>query len=83
MIRRITNSIVLDGELDSCDMTFVDLERIQQSFLRTLVSMYHHRVDYPGFDFTRPKGESEPPRGATRADGKAAEIADRKVARGS
>ena len=51
MIRKVTNAIMLDRQLDECDLTFADLERIQSAFLRTLVSMYHHRVDYPGFDF--------------------------------
>ena len=31
----------------------------QQAFHRLLVGMYHHRVDYPGFDFgNRPKTET-------------------------
>jgi len=55
MIRKVTNSVVLDGQLDNCDLTFYDLERIQEAFLRLLVSTYHHRVDYPGFDFKSPK----------------------------
>jgi len=83
MIRKITNSIVLDGELDSCDMTFVDLERIQQAFLRTMTSMYHQRVDYPGFDFRQPKGEAKAQRPETGAEAKTAELGDRKLVRGS
>lgn len=58
MIRKITNSIVLDDQFDECDLTFADLDRIQQAFLRLLVSMYHRRVDYPGFDFNKPAGAS-------------------------
>ena len=82
MIRKITNSIVLDGELDSCDMTFVDLERIQQAFLRTLTSMYHHRVDYPGFDFSQPKGDVKPQRTETKPEANTG-VGDRKLVRGS
>jgi putative nucleotidyltransferase with HDIG domain len=60
MISKITNSIVLDRQLDNCDLTFADLERIQQAFHRLLVGMYHHRVDYPGFDFgNRPKTDAK------------------------
>jgi putative nucleotidyltransferase with HDIG domain len=73
MIRKVTNSIVLDGQLDQCDLTFADLERIQEAFLRLLVSMYHRRVDYPGFEFGRPKP-------APKQTGEAQE---RKVARGA
>ncbi len=60
MIRKVTNAIVLDGQLDSCDLTFADLEKIQEAFLRLLVSTYHHRVDYPGFDFRSPKSAAKP-----------------------
>ena len=58
MIRKITNSVVLDGQLDECDLTFSDLDRIQNAFHRRLVSIYHQRVDYPGFNFRRPKPNS-------------------------
>jgi len=60
-IRKVTNSVVLDGQLDSCDLTFADLERIQEAFLRLLASVHHHRVDYPGFDFRLPKPEGKGP----------------------
>ena len=55
VIRKVSKAIVLDGQLDECDLTFWDLERVQAAFLRTLVSTHHHRVDYPGFDFGRPR----------------------------
>jgi len=68
MIHQIAGRIVLDGQLDACDLTFADLEKIEQAFHRSLVGMYHHRVDYPGFDFgrtkaERPAGEVRPFRG--------------------
>jgi putative nucleotidyltransferase with HDIG domain len=75
MIRKVTNSIVLDGQLDHCELTFADLERMQEAFLRLLVSMYHRRVDYPGFDFGRPRSVPKP---AVEALDKQ----DRKVVRG-
>jgi putative nucleotidyltransferase with HDIG domain len=63
MIKRIAGTIVLDGQLDECELTFAELEQIEEAFLRTLISMYHHRVDYPGFDFNRtePASAPEPP----------------------
>jgi putative nucleotidyltransferase with HDIG domain len=57
MIHQIAGRIVLDVQLDACDLTFADLEKIEEAFQRTLVSMYHHRVDYPGYDFAKPKGD--------------------------
>ncbi len=80
---------MLDGQLDSCDLTFADLERIQDAFLRCLVSMYHHRVDYPGFDFGKAKPEAREPKETkegktdTPAEDAAASFPDRKLARGS
>jgi membrane-associated HD superfamily phosphohydrolase len=50
--------------LDECDLTFADLEKIENAFHRALVGMYHHRVDYPGFDFGRQK--SDRPAGEVR-----------------
>lgn len=51
VIRQIIDRIFLDGQLDECDLTLRDLEKISQTFLRVLMGMYHHRIDYPGFDF--------------------------------
>ncbi len=53
VIRQIIDYIFLDGQLDECDLTLRDLEKISQSFLRVLQGMHHHRVDYPGFDFEK------------------------------
>jgi putative nucleotidyltransferase with HDIG domain len=83
MIRKVTNSIVLDGQLDSCDLTFVDLDRIQAAFLRALVSMYHHRVDYPGFDFGGSKREAREAKTEPRGEPSGSESRERKVARSS
>ncbi len=73
VIRKVTNAIVLDRQLDECELTFADLERIQEALLRTLVGMHHHRLDYPGFVFGGGRGDS-------RADGG---LEDRRMARGS
>ena len=85
MIRKVTNSVVLDGQLDACHLTFADLEKIQAAFLRCLVSMYHHRVDYPGFDFGKPKADAK---GEGKSEGRpetktAERPKDRQVARSS
>ncbi|AXA37598.1 MAG: HDIG domain-containing protein [Candidatus Sumerlaea chitinivorans] len=36
-----------DGQFDECPLTFQDLHRISEAFVRTLLSRYHKRVDYP------------------------------------
>ena len=53
MIRQIIDYIFLDGQLNECDLTLRDLEKIAQSFLRVLMGIHHQRVSYPGFDFEK------------------------------
>ncbi len=53
LIRKIISDVVLDDQFDQCDLTFADLEKVSAAFLRTLSSIYHHRIDYPGFDFDK------------------------------
>lgn len=51
LIRQIASRIILDGQFDHCDLTFHDLDTITEAFVRTLMSVYHHRIDYPTFIF--------------------------------
>lgn len=37
-----------ENQLDESDLTLKDIEKIEQVFVRTLCSMYHGRIDYPG-----------------------------------
>jgi len=39
---------VLDGQLDECPLTFADLARIEEAFLRILITRFHARIRYPG-----------------------------------
>ncbi|MEE9227250.1 MAG: HDIG domain-containing metalloprotein [Acidobacteriota bacterium] len=61
VIRKIFNDIVLDRQFDECDLTFSDLDKIGEAFLKTLASIYHHRIDYPGFDFRSPDSGASGP----------------------
>ncbi|MBI4227888.1 MAG: HDIG domain-containing protein [Candidatus Omnitrophica bacterium] len=47
VVRRIINNKFIDGQLDECDLTLRDLERIAAAFVRVLAGMYHSRVPYP------------------------------------
>jgi hypothetical protein len=51
LIRQISSRAILDGQFDRCDLTFRDLDHISEAFVRTLGSIYHHRIDYPTFIF--------------------------------
>jgi len=53
MINRIFTDALEDKQLDESDLTFSDLDKIASAFLWVLTNMYHHRIDYPGFDFNR------------------------------
>ncbi len=53
MIDRIFTDALEDGQLDDCALTFSELDKIASAFLWVLTNMYHHRIDYPGFEFDR------------------------------
>ena len=50
-INEMVNSIMDDklssGQLNNCDLTLKDIEKIRTCFLTTLNGIYHHRVEYP------------------------------------
>jgi putative nucleotidyltransferase with HDIG domain len=50
---------LLDGQLDESDLTLNDLRKIEESFVRTLTTMYHNRIKYPHPD--PPDGGARPP----------------------
>ncbi len=51
VINEIFNNYIQDSQLDESDFSLKELRLIADSFLITLYTIYHHRVEYPGFDF--------------------------------
>ncbi|MBI3752475.1 MAG: HDIG domain-containing protein, partial [Deltaproteobacteria bacterium] len=47
MVQKIINRIFMDGQLDECDLTLKDLNAIAKSFNRSLIGMFHQRIEYP------------------------------------
>ena len=47
LVKKIINDKFVDGQLDECDLTLRDLHRIQESFARNLMAMFHTRINYP------------------------------------
>ena len=43
----IVSNYVLDNQLDECDLTLNDLRLVSERFERSLLAMYHSRIDYP------------------------------------
>jgi putative nucleotidyltransferase with HDIG domain len=47
LVNDIVNTYVLDHQLEECDLTLNDLRLIGDRFERSLLAMYHSRIDYP------------------------------------
>lgn len=47
LVHKIINNKFIDGQLDECDLTLKDLEKISEVFIHILNGIYHSRVDYP------------------------------------
>jgi cyclic-di-AMP phosphodiesterase PgpH len=47
VIRQITNDRLVAGELDECDLTLRDLDRIREAFFSVLQGVFHPRIEYP------------------------------------
>jgi len=64
MIQTIVDDCLRDGQFDECDLTMRDLALIVDALERSVATIFHHRIDYPGFDFnperTRRKAETGP-----------------------
>lgn len=62
VVRRLIRERLEDGQLDECDLTFRDLGRIAEAFVRILSPMFHPRLDYPDAEaVSRPDGRHDRP----------------------
>jgi len=50
LVKKIINNKFIDGQLDECELTLKDLEKIAEVFTHILIGIYHGRVDYPEDD---------------------------------
>ncbi len=48
MVHHIVSKRFLEEQFSDCELTFKDLQLIEIHFTRTLVSLHHHRIEYPG-----------------------------------
>ncbi|WP_294373080.1 HD family phosphohydrolase [uncultured Clostridium sp.] len=50
-IKEMINNIITDklscGQLNDCNLTIKDIEKIKKCFLTALNGIYHHRIEYP------------------------------------
>jgi putative nucleotidyltransferase with HDIG domain len=47
MIGRIVQSVITDGQLSECPLTFEEIDKISETFVAVLVGIYHQRIEYP------------------------------------
>jgi len=47
LVHKIINNKFIDGQLDECELTLKDLEKISEVFIRILSGVYHSRITYP------------------------------------
>ncbi len=51
LLRSLLNACLAEDQFDDSDLTFADLRKVREAFARALQTIYHKRIDYPGFDF--------------------------------
>lgn len=49
IVTKIIDAILSDDQLGECDLTLRELTQIREAMIRSLVAIYHSRVDYPGY----------------------------------
>ncbi|MBU3181581.1 HD family phosphohydrolase [Clostridium psychrophilum] len=47
MVNNLIKSRLNDGQLNNCDLTLKDLEKIRKAFMKVLSGIYHERIEYP------------------------------------
>jgi hypothetical protein len=47
MVNNIIKARLNEGQLDNCDLTLKDLDKIRTAFLKALSGIYHQRIEYP------------------------------------
>ncbi|MBL7070587.1 MAG: HDIG domain-containing protein [Candidatus Omnitrophica bacterium] len=48
LVQKIINNKFIDNQLDECELTLKDLNKIATAFVRVLTGIFHTRVEYPG-----------------------------------
>lgn len=48
LVRRLAQKRLTDGQFDDCDLTLKELDAVGDSISKTVASIYHGRIAYPG-----------------------------------
>lgn len=47
LVQKIMNNKFIDNQLDECDLTLKDLNKISEAFVHLLMAVFHTRLEYP------------------------------------
>ena len=47
LAQNVISRNLVNGQLDDCDLTLKELNKIKEVFSRILTGMFHNRVEYP------------------------------------
>ena len=50
IIRRISDAVLADDQLDECGITLAEVARVREAIVDALMHIHHRRVKYPGFN---------------------------------
>lgn len=53
MMKKVVQSKLQDGQLDESEITLGDLDIVAKIYARTLINMYHSRIEYPACELPR------------------------------
>ena len=60
-IQELVNGALLEGQLEDCPLTLKEIYTIIDSFVETLLSINHHRIEYPKMPTDKNSGQSISP----------------------
>jgi putative nucleotidyltransferase with HDIG domain len=52
-VEDLVNNIFLDGQLDECQLTFIELRRSTEAIIKKITTIFHSRIEYPQFQFNK------------------------------
>lgn len=54
LVKNIIQSKFIDGQLNECNLSLRDLSTIEKAFKKTILNIYHQRIDYPHMSLGAP-----------------------------
>jgi len=67
-IKKVIADKFLAGQLEECNLTLRDIHKIEESFLKTLLGVFHQRIEYPS-PLPDEEEETTPPASSGPANG--------------